>query len=490
MKIDNHLKTIQEPARSIPIRAEVDVLVCGGGAAGCTAALAAARTGAKVALVENMPFLGGVNTMAQVNGIGGWQYELDSTPLINGLPMEIIRRLAEMEGANPSLIGKLARPKDGPPDYTDGGLGCFWVNVNPEYMKILYDRMMAEAGVEVLLCSTTVFPIVENETFLGVFVESKSGREAILADVVIDCTGDGDIAARAGAQWQIGRPEDGACQPMTQMFTLGKCHPPRLWYGKESTDPEPDPLLRNRLRGAIELARRHGEFVKNPNDILCSATALNPIADDIRSINFTRIQHLQAIDASQLSEALAEGREQVFEALAFLRKRVPGCEEAFLLQMAPMIGIRESRRILGEHILSKEEILTGKDFHDTIARGIYLLDIHNPSDYGKPSTLTLLKQPYSIPYRSLLPLGLNNVLVAGRCISGDHFALASYRVQSHAMAIGEAAGCAAGLSALSGVAPKHLNIKLLQHTLVKNGANIGPGASCNSSLRSRASAAV
>lgn len=467
-------RTITEPARAIPVRASVNVLVCGGGSAGCIAALAAARQGARVFLIESLPFLGGVNTAAQVNGVGGWQFDLDRRPLIDGLPMRLMRRIAETGGANVAAIERLSRPKPAAPDYTEGGLGCFWLQVNPEYAKVALDRMMKEAGVEVLLCASVTAPLVENGVVLGAFIESKSGREALLADVVVDCTGDGDVAARAGASFAIGRPDDGACQPMTQMFTLGNCLPPRLWYGDEDKDPESDPLLRHRLRGAIEEARRRGEFVLNPNDILCAATPLDEKADGIRALNFTRIQRKLPTDADQLTAALVEGREQVQEAVGFLRRRVPGCENAFLVQTAPMIGVRESRRILGDHILTGDEVLAGTAFADTIARGIYLLDIHNPSDYGKPSSLVMLKQPYGIPYRSLLPVGLENLIVAGRCISGDHVALASYRVQSHAMAIGEAAGTAAALAARSGIAPRALSARLLRDTLGANGANVGP----------------
>lgn len=469
----NH-QTVSEPARAIPVRADVDVLVCGGGSAGCIAALAAARSGASVLLIESFPFLGGVNTAAQVNGVGGWQYDLDRSPLISGLPMELMRRIASLGGADRDWINKLSRPKETAADYTEGGLGCFWTHVNPEYVKVTLDRMMKEAGVEVLLCASVVMPIMENNAVRGAFIESKSGREAILADVVVDCTGDGDIAARAGADFVIGRPGDNACQPMTQMFTLGNCRPPRFWYGDEDEDPEPDPLLRHRFRGAIEQARQRGEFVLNPNDILCAATVLDQRADNVRSVNFTRIQRKLPTDARQLSDALVEGREQVLEALAFMRAHVPGCENAFLTQTAPMIGIRESRRILGDHILTGDEVIAGTAFDDAVARGIYLLDIHNPSDYGKPSALVLLKQPYGIPYRALLPRGLDNLLVAGRCISGDHIALASYRVQSHAMAIGEAAGTAAALASRSSIAPRKLSSGLLRKTLREQGANVGP----------------
>lgn len=176
----------------------------------------------------------------------------------------------------------------------------------------------------------------------------------------------------------------------------------------------------------------------------------------------------------QFTEALTEGREQVMEALAFMRNHVPGCERAFLVSTAPMIGVRESRRILGDTVLAGEDVQTGRDFEDGIARDIYLLDIHNPVETGARSQLVLLKQPYTIPYRALLPRGIENLLVAGRCISGDHVALASYRVQSHAMAIGEAAGTAAALASAQGVPPRRLSAARLRTALQAAGANIGP----------------
>lgn len=467
-------ETIEEPAIQIPIRATVNVLICGGGTAGCVAALAAARQGATVFLVESMPFMGGAHTAAQINGIGGWQYELDRRPLIDGIPLEIMRRLAALGAAPEKHVSSLSAPRSSAPDYTDGGLGCYWININPEYTKVLYDRLMKEAGIDVLLHASVVKPILDKGVVHGAFIESASGREAILADVVIDCTGDGDFATRAGATFSIGRPEDGACQPMSQLFTLGECRPPNFWYGDEDQDPEPNPLIRNRFRQSIALARERGEIVLNPNDILCAATPVHSGCDSVRTVNFTRIQRKLPTEAKSFTEALMEGREQVMEALQFMRSYVPGCEKTFLVSTAPMIGIRESRRILGDYLLTGDDVQAGRDFEDGIARGIYLLDIHNPTEYGKRSQLIMLKQPYTIPYRSLLPKGIENLLIAGRCISGDHIALASYRVQSHAMAIGEAAGTAAGLAAKQGVSPRKLSPSLLRSTLRSAGANIGP----------------
>ena len=463
---------VEEPARQVPIRADTDVLVCGGGCAGAVAALAAAREGVGVVLVEQHGFLGGANTAAQVNGVGGWQYDLDGQPLVRGLPLEAMERIARIGGADPELVRRLSEPVDRP-DYTDGGLGCFWIRTSPEHVKRALDDLLIEAGVHLLYRASAAYPIVEERRTVGAFIESKSGREAIRANVVVDCTGDGDIAARAGAEFEIGRPEDGACQPMSLIFTVDGANVPQLWYGRPEDDPETDPLRRNRFAGAVRLAREREELVLNPNDLFCAATPVHQSNPHLRAVNFTRVLGKRATDVEQLTQAEIEGRRQVQEAVDFMHRYVPGCEGAHLVSTAPQIGIRESRRILGDYVLTGDDVQGAADFPDVVARGVYLLDLHNPTDYGEPSMLVLLDAPYSIPYRCLLPRGLDGLLVAGRCISGDHRALASYRIQSHAMAIGQAAGTAAALSAARDVTPRQLDVELLQRRLCAAGANLG-----------------
>ncbi|MFP4217082.1 MAG: FAD-dependent oxidoreductase [Phycisphaerae bacterium] len=467
------IETIPEPARDVPVRTRVDVLVCGGGCAGATAALAAARCGARVALVEQAGFCGGAHTLAGVNGVGGWQYDLDGRPLIDGIPLEIVRTVAEAGGAQIEQVQRLSRPRPGGPDYRDGGLGCYWVAASPEVMKLVLDRMLAAAGVDVLLHASAVMPIVDDGSVRGCFVESKSGRQAILADVTIDCTGDGDIAARAGASCEIGRPGDNACQPMTKIFTVGNADVGHLWYSTDRPDPEPDPLVRDRYRQAIELARRRGEIVHNPNDLLCAATPIHPADPRTRMVNFTRIQNASAVDVDDLTRAEIIGREQVREAVAFLRKYVRNSRDAYLIATAGL-GIRESRRIVGEYVLSGDDVRNSRSFDDQVVRGIYLLDIHNPTEVGKPSVLEMLDAPYGVPYRCLLPQGLDGLLLAGRCISGDHVAHASYRIQSHCMAMGQAAGTAAAMATRSGCSPRDLSARELRAQLAADGANVGP----------------
>jgi hypothetical protein len=424
-----------------------------------------------VALVEQHGFLGGANTAAQVNGVGGWQFDVDGHPLIAGLPLELMQRITAMGGV-PQAVEHLARPV-AKPNYRGGGLGCFWVRTHPECTKIVLDRMMRDAGVYLLLHASAVMPAMDGHRVIGAFVESKDGRDVILARCTVDCTGDGDMAARAGAEFAVGRPEDGACQPMTLVYTVGNAEVPDLWYGDPQKDPETDPLRRNRFEGAIQLARKRGEFRLNPNDVFCAATPLDSGDSRLRAVNFTRIQHRLSTKADDLTQAEMDGREQVQEAVRFMRHYIPGSEHAYLVSTAPQIGIRESRRILGDYVLTGDDVRGAADFDDVIARGIYLLDVHNPVDVGKPSALILLDAPYSIPYRSLLPRGLENLLVAGRCISGDHLALASFRVQSHAMAVGQAAGTAAALAAAQKTSPRGIDVERLQQRLIAGRANLG-----------------
>lgn len=463
-------RTIRETARDIPIRAEVDVVVCGGGSSGVVAAIAAARQGARTVLIEHQGFLGGVTTAMGVNGVGGWQHDWDGRPLIAGIPLEIMQALAAIEGgADAAWVGRLAQPF-GTGEGLRLGLNCYWIQSNPEWMKLVLDRLVAAAGVRLLLHADAVLPIMDGERVAGVSIESKSGREAVLAPVVIDCTGDGDIAARAGAEVAIGRAGDGACQPMTTIFTVGGFD--RALHIQQQKE---DPQAADRFRPAIAAARARGEIRLNPNDVFCAQTAVDGRYPSVVSSNVTRIQGLSAIDVEELTRAEQLGREQVAEIIAFARRDMVGFRNAFLCGMPAKIGLRESRRILGDHVLTGEEVKQGARFADAIARGIYTLDIHNPTGVGEPSHLEALDGPYDIPYRCLLPRGLEGLLVAGRCISGDAIALSSYRIQSHCMAMGQAAGTAAALAARDGILPRRLDPIRLRAALLAAGAHIDPG---------------
>ena len=467
--------TIREAAREIPVRWETDVVVCGGGPAGVAAALAAAPAGKRVVLVEASGFLGGAVTNAGINGIGGWQHDLDGRPLITGIAQELIVEISRESGSDMEAVNHTFAHRHRKPTYREGGLGCYWLNINPDMMKIVLERKLCATGVKLLYHCSAVYPIMEKDAIRGIYIESKSGREAILAQIVIDCTGDGDIACRAGADFQIGDPETGLCQPGSLLFTAARADVPPLNYSLGAEDESHLPVLeRNRYEQAIQLARARGEIRENPNELFCAATPLHPSDPSIRSVNFTRLQGLDATDVESRTAAEISGRKQVLEALAFMRKYIRGCENAYLVYIQPQAGVRESRRIRGDYILTKEDVLSGTRFDDCICRGIYLLDIHNADGVGK-STLHMLDQPYDIPYRSLLPCGVENLLVAGRCLSGDHTALASYRIISHCLQTGQAAGTAAAEALDAQTSVRNISRTNLKRRLEKAGCNLGTG---------------
>lgn len=467
--------TVKEAAREIPVRLETDIIVCGGGPAGAGAALAAARAGKRVVLIESYGFLGGTITAAGVNGIGGWQHDLDGRPLVTGIAQELIVEVCRQSGGDMEEVREVFRSREKRPTYREGGLGCYWLNINPSIMKIVLEQKLIQAGVRLLYHCGAAAPVMEGSSVRGVYVESKSGREAVLAKLVIDCTGDGDMAFRAGADCWMGDDRDGFCQPGSLLFTVANADVPPLDYSLGQNDESHlPPLERNRYAGAIRLARERGELTKNPNELFCAATPLHISDPRVRSVNFTRIQKIDATDVASLTAAELSGREQVLEALAFMRKYIRGCENAYLVDIQPQVGIRESRRVRGEYVLTAEDVLDGARFEDCICRGIYLLDIHNP-DGVAASTLRMLDQPYDIPYRALIPGGIDNMLVAGRCISGDHTALASYRIVSHCFQTGQAAGEAAAEALDKEIPVREVDTAVLKARLEKSGCNVGGG---------------
>ncbi len=465
---------ITEPERRTPVIASGDVVVVGAGAAGFSAAIAAARSGAKTILIEQYGFAGGALTVNGIIGIGGWQHDLDGQPLISGIPQEIMTRLADMGGANKNVVSSTFRNIGKASDYKNfGGLGCIYISVNPEYYKLLADDMLEEAGVVVMYHTSFVSSLLDGNKLTGVIVENKSGRGAVITKTVIDCTGDGDVAARSGAEYELGSDNNKICQPHSLLFTIANDGDVYLCYDQDAAETNIPELRRGRYKKAVADARSKGIIKYNPNDILCSTTVIDAAHPQVKTVNFTRIQQHDATTASELTTAEILGRKQVHEGIDFMRRYVENCESASLIGIAPAVGVRESRRILGDYILTGSDILSGARFDDVIARGIYLIDYHNPTEVGKPSILRKLEQPYDIPYRCLVPRGVEDLLVAGRCISGDSEAHSSYRIQSHCMAMGEAAGRAAALAVKSGVYVRDIDIKKLQSELKAAGANIG-----------------
>lgn len=445
---------------------EYDVVVAGGGPAGLCAAIAAARNGAKVLLVERYGFIGGNATAALV---APWM-TFHATPdeqVVEGLPEEIVRRLQ-------AVGGSLGHIRD-----TSG----YVATVTPfdaEVLKFVAFEMCEEAGVNLLLHSFVTDAIRAGDTVKGIVVHNKSGRMELRARVVVDATGDGDVAALAGAEFMQGREGDGLTQPMTLMFKLGnvnlqavreyiKAHPEEFYKRTLIQDLDRYPYLSvvNGFYSILQEAIASGELNLQRDMVLFFQT----IHDDEVTVNMTRVQGLDGTNVWDLTRAEIELRKQVMQLLHFFRRRIPGFERCYITASGVQAGVRETRRIVGDYILTAEDIIEGRHFPDIIARYAYPIDIHDPTGRGT-RTIRLRNGSYEIPFRCLLPKGLEGLLVTGRAISCTHEALAAIRTMPAAMALGQAAGTAAALAVRSGKGLRELDIVELQAVLRAQGANL------------------
>jgi glycine/D-amino acid oxidase-like deaminating enzyme len=452
------------PPRRAIIGAESQVLVVGGGPSGLGAALGAAAAGADVVLTERYAFLGGNATVALVMPLMSFHNETKQAvpgeptrllptdhgvgePVVGGVLYRLLQRLADRGGAIwPSIETGYTVPFD------------------PEEFKLAASELLDEAGVWMLFHSFASGTMQERDVRQVIF-ESKSGPVVIEADIVVDCTGDGDVAAAAGAPFEIGR-DDGLTQPMTLMFRMVDVMKPRF---AEYVREHPDQW--RGVHGLWELIREAteaGELDLPREDILFFAAA-HP--HEV-SVNSTRVTHCAGISVWDLSWAESTARRQMDHIANFLRKRVPGFEESYVVQSGSQVGVRETRRVIGEYKLTGHDILTARKFPDAIARGAYPVDIHDPEGAGTVLRRVPRGEAYDIPLRCLIPLNTSRLLVAGRCISGTHVAHSSYRIMPIAMATGQAAGVCAALAARSGREPREVPAADVQRELIAQGASL------------------
>lgn len=426
-----------EQPKEIPVYDQVDVLVLGAGPAGVGAALSAARQGAKTLLVEQMGDVGGIATSGLMSHWTG--------NTRGGIYEEILNRSADL------------------PDSADYGFnGSPRQIINPEHLKTALLEMLQEAGVDLLLYTFVCLPIMEEKRVKGVIVENKSGRQAIFAKIVIDCTGDGDIAARAGAAYRKGREEDGAMQPVSLMFKIGGVDYTKAVFPGKFEDYIQIP------KGEIHsLGKQNLPFPAG--HVLLYRTSLPGVV----TCNMTNCIGIDGTSTKDLVKATLECRRQLAPILDFLRNFVPGYENCYLLSTASLIGVRETRHFEGLATITEEDIRSARVFPDwAVTYASFNFDVHNMTGNGLDATgaqAAFAATYYTIPYGCLVPREIDGLLLAGRNISGTHMAHANYRVMPICANMGQAAGIAAALCVQEGVRPRDVDVKVLQKRLLENG---------------------
>jgi hypothetical protein len=340
--------------------------------------------------------------------------------------------------------------------------------------------MLVERGVEVLFYCFCAGVVMEGDELKGIIIESKAGREVILAKVIIDCSGDADVAYKAGVPCAYGN-EEGGVQPPTLMFCLGGVDTDKL---RLSIAEEPRTYLTDfipaeyfgqnhqfvlvGLRSHIKQAQTDGLSLPTERTILITGLRKGEVW-----VNMTRVNGVNGTDPASLTWGEIEGRKQIQDIQQYLISYVPGFENAYFLKTAPFLGIRETRRIQGHYTMTREDIMSCRLFEDAIAVASYPLDIHHPQGGG--CTLEWCGDCYDIPYRSLIPQKVKNLIVAGRCISTTHEAMSAIRVMAPCMAMGEAAGRAAKIAVRDGVQPAAVDVHKLQQELLAGGAYLRLG---------------
>lgn len=411
-----------------------DVAVLGGGFAGVAAALAAARQGASVILVEKSNALGGAATNCLVNPFMPYSTRINGerVDLSTGIFKEIHDKLTSR--------GAMARE-----------------SFLEEELKYVLLKMVLKEGIELLFHAHIYKVNKKDGRITSVSVAAKGENMCVRAKYFVDATGDAQVAYLAGLPTRLGREKDNLCQPMTLCFRLGNVDVDKFYESRPA------------LKEAHAKSLAAGELINPRENILVFKTPIK----NVLHFNTTRVVKRSPVDPVDVTEAEIIAREQVYEIWDFMKKHAQGLEESFLMSTAAEIGVRESRMIVGEFVLTEADCRAFTKFDDAIAACNYDIDIHNPEGTGTSHYYFPDSEYYTIPYRSLIPKGAENLLVAGRCISSDHGAQASYRIMPVVCCIGEAAGVAIALAAKGGVDTRDICVKEMQKILKENGAFIG-----------------
>lgn len=413
-----------------------DLIVLGGGMTGVAAAVSAKRLGLSVLILEKAGFLGGAASTCLINPFMRYSTTVDDKrfDLSRGFFTELHNLMSE--------VGSL---KEGHGEH-----------IHEEYLKLAMDRLVIREGVDVLFHAMLCGVEKDGETLTAVQAATKAGILTFKARYFIDCTGDADLAALAGCPFRLGR-DDGLCQPMTLCFRIG------------NVDMEKYRQNRQLMQDLYKKFQEEGK-ITNPRE---NVLVFNTLVDGMLHFNTTRVVKHNPTDPLDVTRAEMIAREQMLEMYNFLHDNIPGFEHSQLLYSAGEIGARESRMIVGEHVLTQEELKDCIKFEDGIAAGNYDIDIHSPDGSGTSHYYFEEGTWYTIPYRCLQPKNASNLLVAGRCISTTHEAQASVRIMPIVTTLGEAAGTATALACKAGVDVKHVDVQALHEQLIRQGAFVG-----------------
>ncbi len=432
---------------TLPVILDADVVVCGGGTAGFAAATAAARAGARVILLEQLGCLGGLGTAGLVPCF--CPFSDGEKPVVRGIGEEVLLELGRRMGVEV--------------DYD-------WFNIHAEILKRIFDEMLAESGALLRFFTRIVDVAVSDGRIEAVVVSTHEGLKAIAGKVFIEATGDGDVAAWAGAEFEVGDGR-GHMQATTLCNLFANVDWAEFWSHKKEGTMRPDQ----------KLWRAHCAEGRAPLNEWHLAAGLLPCGPTIGASNAGHIYEVDCLDENALSRAIIEGREQAWVFLEWYRAYVPGFKNAELAETAAILGVRETRRILGDYVLNFEDYKARRSFEDEIGRFSFPVDIHSSTAKDRErqesekrylETRLGKGESYGIPYRSLIPEHLVNMVMAGRCISTDRYLQGSLRVMPACFVTGQAAGAAAAMAAARSGAVREVDVEKLRANLRARGAYI------------------